>query len=268
VADGDNNRTGPVASSTAMVPQPREGDGGISFARFVPKPPFDDRLVLWRARNSSAAGGFRLLRQRLIERGDPRTLLCTSALPAEGKTTLAVNLAVAFAELGKHRVLITETDFRAPSLGEVFGFKPPRGFAGQLARHRTHPNDPWVVVQIGASQLYVLAADPRCCPHCAAVIAQDAVFCGMCGKAVAKGATATLDAVTFAAAVQRFRSSFDYVIVDAPPVLSGGDVNLIQDATDAIVFAGRKGRSEARDLRRAIDQVAPLPVAAVALLEQ
>ena len=259
MADNGNNRS--------LIPQPPETAGGISFVRFAPRPPFDERLVLWRQQESTTAGSFRLLRQRLIERGDPRLVLCTSAGPSEGKTTLAVNLSLAYAELGKHRVLLIEAAFRGPVLGEVFGFKPPQGFAGQLARHRTHPNDPWVVVQIGTSQLFVLAAEPRCCPHCAALIAEDAQFCGMCGKGVQLGATAALDAVTYAAAVRRFRDAFDYLVVDAPCVLASGDVNLIQDTADAIVFATRKGASEASNLRRAIEQVAPAPVAAVALLE-
>jgi succinoglycan biosynthesis transport protein ExoP len=252
--------------STALVPQ---GDvGGICFVRFAPRPPFDERLVFWGRGESETAASFRLLRQRLIDRGDPHIMLCTSPDRGEGTTTLAINLALAFAELGKYRVLLIEASLRRAALGEVFGFKPPKGFDMQLERHRTHPEDPWVVVQIGHTPLYVLAAEPRCCPHCAAVIAADAAkFCGMCGKEVGDGATSGLDAMTFSSAVQRFRSAFDYLIVDAPPVLSSGEVNLIQDATDAVIFATRKGRSQARNLRRALDQVAPAPVAGVVLIE-
>jgi succinoglycan biosynthesis transport protein ExoP len=225
-------------------------------------------LVFWGRSNSAAAASFRLLRQRLIDRGDPHAVLCTSAGRNEGTTTLAINLALAFAELGKYRVLLIEASFRRPSLGEVFGFKPPKGFAIQLARHRDHPADPWVVVQIGSTPLYILAAEPHCCPHCAAVItAETARFCGMCGKDVGTGTTGQLDAITFATAIQRFRIAFDYLIVDAPPVLSSGEVNLIQDAADAVIFATSKGRSEARNLRRALDQVAPAPVAAVVMLD-
>jgi Mrp family chromosome partitioning ATPase len=254
-----------AASTTALVPH--GGEGEICFVRFAVRPPFDKRLVLWRHRDSESATSYRLLRQRLIERGDPHMLLCTSANPGEGKTTLAANLALAFAELGRHRVLLIEASFRGAALGEVFGFKPPKGFAEQLARHRTRPGEPWVVVQIGTTQLFVMAAEPRCCPHCAAVIDKEARFCGQCGKSVAAGATAALDAVTFATAVRRFRDAFDYLIVDAPAVLSSGDVNLIQDATDGIIFAVRKGRSQARELRRAVEQVSPAPVLAVALID-
>ena len=265
--NGDT-RDGPRGpGSTQLVPR-KDDEGAISFVAFAPEAPYDERLIFWRDGLSERAAAFRLLRQRLIDRGDPRmVLLCTSALRGEGKTTLASNLALAFAELGKHRVLLLETSFRGASVGEVFGFKPPRGFASQMLHHRTQPSDPWVVVQIGNTPLFVMAAEPRCCPSCAAVIADDALFCGMCGNKTEEGTTPPMDAVTFAAAIKQFRHSFHYVIVDAPPVLASGDVNLIQDSADAIVFATRKGQSAARDLRRAIEQVAPAPVAAVALLE-
>jgi polysaccharide biosynthesis transport protein len=253
--------------STALVPQAQDGDGGICFVRFAPRPPFDERLVLWRERDSPRAASFRLLRQRLIDRGDPRTVLCTSAKSGEGKTTLATNLALAFAELGKHRVLLVEATTRAAALGELFGFKPPKGFAVQLARHRTNPNDPWVVVQIGSSPLYILAAEPRVCPHCSALLTPDARFCGMCGKGVSANGHVVLDAVTFSSAVSRFREAFDYLVVDGPAVLTGGDINLIQDACQAIVFATRSGESEMRSLKRAIEQVAPAQPAAVALMD-
>lgn len=262
---GDGQSLVPT-QTTALVPQ-QDGDGGICFVRFSPKPPFDERLVLWRERDSPRAASFRLLRQRLIERGDPRTVLCTSAKAGEGKTTLAANLALAFAELGKHRVLLVEATTRSAALGELFGFKPPKGFAVQLARHRTNPNDPWVVVQIGSSPLYVMAAEPRTCPHCSASIAPEGRFCGMCGKGVPLNGPGGLDAVTFSSAVARFREAFDYLVVDGPAVLAGGDINLIQDACQAIVFATRSGESEMRSLKRAIEQVAPAQPAAVALMD-
>ena len=268
VGNGAEKDRGPNGESTALAVQD-EQEGGVRFVRFAPRPPFDERLVFWGNGDSESAASFRLLRQRLIERGDPRTVLCTSAMRSEGTTKLAINLALAYAELGKYRVLLLEATFRRAALGEIFGFKPPKGFGAQLIRHREHPDDPWVVVQIASTPLYIMAAEPHCCPHCAAIITNEAAkFCGMCGKDVGAAASSKLDAMTFAAATKRFRGAFDYLVVDAPPVLANGEVNLIQDAADAIVFAAQKGRSEARNLRRAIDQLAPAPVAAVALLEQ
>ena len=133
VADiGDKSEMDGDRMSGALVPRGEEG--GIRFVQFAPQPPFDDRLIFWQKRTSDTAAAFRLLRQRLIERGDPRVVLCTSAGRREGKTTLAANLAMAYAELGRHRVLLLEASFRVAALGEVFGFLPPRGFAGSSPR--------------------------------------------------------------------------------------------------------------------------------------
>ena len=260
--NGDNYR----GRTTDLVSRP-EG-AGISFVRFALQPPYDERLVFWERRESETAASFRLLRQRLIDRGDPKIVLCTSATRSEGKTKLAANFALSLAELGKHRVLLLETSVRGAALGEVFGFKPPVGFARQLASHRDHPGESWVVVQIEGIPLYVMAAEPRCCPKCLSVQTEDASFCGQCGnKTDSEAAPPPIDAVTFANAIAQFRESFQYIVVDAPPVLLSGEVNLIQDTVDAIVFATRKGHSAASDLRRAIEQVAPAPVAAVALID-
>jgi Mrp family chromosome partitioning ATPase len=253
-------------ASTALVPRPDEG--AISFVQFSPQPPYDERLVFWERRESETAASFRLLRQRLIERGDPKIILCTSAAKGEGKTTLAANLALSYAELARYRVLLLEASFRGAQLAEMFGFKPPRGFARQLVTHRTNPETAWIVVQIQGMPLYIMAAEPLCCQKCAAVLVEDATFCGMCGSPVEAEAPVPIDAVAFTAAIRQFRESFNYVVIDTPPVLSSGDVNLIQDSVEAILFAARKGKSEGRDLKRAIEQVAPAQVAAVVMLDE
>jgi len=268
VGDNDERRGAARAGSDALAVLPTGNPGAISFVRFAPRAPYDSRLIMMEERGSDAAAAFRLLRQRLVERDDPRSILCTSADRYEGRSTLAANLAMAYAELGKYRVLLIEAGFREASLGEMFGFLPPKGFASQIAVHRLRPQDPWVVVQIGGAPLYVMAAEPRACTKCTRTLAENAKFCPMCGtEAAAARIPSGFDGVSFASTIQRFRESFDYVILDAPPVLGSGEVNLIQDAADAIVFATRKGQTEAQRLRRAIEQVAPAAVAAVALID-
>jgi Mrp family chromosome partitioning ATPase len=76
-----------------------------------------------------------------------------------------------------------------------------------------------------------------------------------------------MDGAGVNAAIASLREVFDYVIIDAPSVLSSGDINVIQDGADAIVFAVRNGVSDDRSLRRAIDQVAPAPLAGVVLFD-
>jgi len=248
-------------ASSALIEQEK----GISFVRFVPRPPFDARLV-FTDQDTKRAAAFRLLRQRLIDRRDVHTVLCTSAHAGEGKTTLAANLALALSESSKYRVLLLEANLRNAALANLFGFDPPKGLRTQIIRHRTNPDDPWVVIQIGPPPLYILAAERRACSRCATPLPDEARFCGKCG-APNTGTVAFLDAAGFADAIQRLRQVFDYIIIDAPPVLAGGDVNLIQDSADAVVMAVRKGRSDERSLRRAVDQISPTPLAAVTMFE-
>jgi Mrp family chromosome partitioning ATPase len=131
----------PVESRSLAV---TDKDGEIFFVKHTMVEPTDARLALVHNRDSARAASYRLLRQRLIEQGDPKVILVTSARNREGKTTSATNLALAYAEQGRSRVLLVEANFRAASLGEVFGFKPPRCFSVQLERHRDRPLDPWV----------------------------------------------------------------------------------------------------------------------------
>jgi Mrp family chromosome partitioning ATPase len=232
---------------------------------FVPQAPFDARLV-FTDRDARRASAFRTLRQRLIDAGNVHSILCTSAHSGEGTTTLASNMALSFAELGRYRVLLVEANFRRASLAALFGFVPPVGLRSQIARHRQHPDEPWAVVQIGPPPLFILAMEPHACPSCAVPLPIWAKFCGECGAKVAVGGALT-DGAGVNAALASLREVFDYVIIDGPSVLSSGDINVIQDSADAIVMASRRGQSDERSLRRAVEQVAPAPLAGVVLLD-
>lgn len=240
--------------------------GEIFFVKHTVTDVIDQRLVLARQRDSARAASFRQLRQRLVEAGDPRVILVTSPRSREGKTISATNLALAYAELGRSRVLIVEANFRSASLGEVFGFKPPRSFSAQLERHRDHPIDPWVVVQVAPIDVHVMAVNPNCCPACSTVLVKGANFCPSCGRPVSNEPP-RLDRTTFASAIRRLKEAFDYVIIDGPSVLESADVNLIQDTADGIVMTARSGHTDARALKRAMDQVSPAPVLGVVLVE-
>jgi len=82
-------------------------------------------LLLHADRESATSEAYRVLRSHIEARsvpGEMGVLLVTSALPGEGKTTTAVNLAAAFAEIGD-RVLLIDGDFRRGHLGEFFGIR-------------------------------------------------------------------------------------------------------------------------------------------------
>jgi len=204
----------------------------------------DPRLVLVTDPDSQRAAAFRVLRHHLLEAGRPQVVVVSSACAGDGKTTAAVNLALALSECGRAKVLLVETHQRRPQLASLFRFVPPWCFAEQLAAHRHQPLLPWGFVDIPQLWLHVAAVNPR--------IEQSQL----------------LDAPAFAIAMERLRlGGYDHIVIDAPPVIGSADVNLIQDAADGTLLVVRGKRTTARELRQAIDQLSPARVLGTVLME-
>ncbi len=204
----------------------------------------DPRLILHLDPDSERAAQFRVLRHHLLEVGRPQVVVVTSAKGGEGKTTAAINLALALAECGRAKVLLVETHLRRPQLASVFRFVPPWCFAEQLAAHRHQPLLPWGLVDIPQLWLHVAAVNPRA------------------------EATQLLDAPAFAIAMERLRlGDYDHIVIDAPPISGTAEVNLLQDASDGVLLVARGRITTARDLRRALDQITTTKVLGTVLLE-
>src|SRR5262249_49402876 len=80
----------------------------------------DPRLVLLTEPDSPRAASFRVLRDRLLDASLPRVVAVSSAAPNDGKTTCAVNLALALAEGPATKVLLVDGNFFDPELGRMF----------------------------------------------------------------------------------------------------------------------------------------------------
>jgi Mrp family chromosome partitioning ATPase len=209
----------------------------------LPEDP-DPRLILIREPDSARAASFRVLRHRLQERGDPRVIAVTSAGRKEGKTTTAVNLALALGECGRARVLLVEANLRQPSLAPLFGFMPPECFTAQMARHKQKPLDGWSVVEVFSQYLHVLAIEPT------------------------DRGRPLLDGPAFSIALEMLsQAGYDYIVIDTPPVLGTADVNLIEDSADGVLFTAWSRLTSSRALRQAIEQLAPAKVLGVTLLD-
>jgi protein-tyrosine kinase len=79
---------------------------------------------------------FRMLKTRVLHTHNgnpPRTLLITSVLPFEGKSTVATNLAVSLAQGIREHVLLVDCDFRNPHIHKLFGLSPQKGLADYLS---------------------------------------------------------------------------------------------------------------------------------------
>ncbi|HEU0029676.1 MAG TPA: CpsD/CapB family tyrosine-protein kinase [Kofleriaceae bacterium] len=210
----------------------------------LPDEQLDRRLALVIDPDCERSAQFRVLRHHLLDLGRPQCVIVSSPQPGDGKTTTALNLALALSECGRAKVLLVETHLRRPQLANIFKFVPPWCFAEQLAAHRHQPMLPWSLIEIPQLWLHVGAVNPR----------------------IEK--TQLLDGPAFAIAIERLRmAGYDHIVVDAPPVLGSADVNLMADAADAVILALRSKRSTTRDLRKSIDQLGGTKVAGTVLLE-
>jgi Mrp family chromosome partitioning ATPase len=204
----------------------------------------DPRLEMVIDPDSERSASYRVLRHHLLDVGRPQCVVVSSPRPGDGKTTTAVNLALALAECGRAKVLLVETHVRRPQLARVFEFVPPWCFAEQLAAHRHQPMLPWSLIEIPQLWLHVAAINPR----------------------IEKNQL--LDGPAFAIAVERLRlGGYDHIVVDAPPVLGSADVNLLADAADAVLLVTRARRTTGRDVKLTIEQIGGEKIAGTVLVE-
>jgi capsular exopolysaccharide synthesis family protein len=96
----------------------------------------DERLVAFHNVNTSAAEQYRRLYVEILRAGhirELRTLLISSAMAGEGKTTVTLNLAITIASsIGEQSVLLVETDFRKPRVQRLLGTHPTCGLTDYL----------------------------------------------------------------------------------------------------------------------------------------
>lgn len=198
-------------------------------------PSLDARLPVAMAPASDAADGFRLLEYRLRHEGDARVIAVTSPERGEGKTTCAVNLAMAQAEHGDRHVLLVDVHFHSPALCELLGFEAPSCFAEQM--HAGPPLYHWQAVAAFFSNLHVLAVNP----------------------ATAK--PPVLNGAAMRATVELLRQSrYDSIVLDCPPTLDSADMNVIADCVDGILLTSLAKRTRRGSLSRAAEILAPASV--------
>jgi receptor protein-tyrosine kinase len=157
--------------------------------------------VLDRACSSRAIEDLRQLRtnlQFLSVDDPPKVILVSSALPSEGKTTLAINLAVAMAEVGQW-VALVEADLRRPRVIRYLGLVSGAGLANVLAGTADFDD---VVQTYGKPGMSVLAAGPTP-PNPGELLAS----------------------AHMAALLDKLRGSHDFVFIDAPPLLPVADAS-------------------------------------------
>lgn len=159
----------------------------------------------------------------------PASLVVTSSKHGEGKSTVALGLAHAFAEAGD-RVLLIDGDMRDPKLHTITGASNSRGFSGVLA---------------GKTQLAEAVARP-------AGIGIDLLPAGPRPESPA----ALLSPVRVKSVLDAARQSYDRVIIDTPHVNSYADATRLASAADGTVFVLRNDGVGKHDAELALGHLA------------
>lgn len=203
----------------------------------------DPDLVMWNRRDTPLAERYRHLRLRLDEgahgSAGRQLVVITSAIPGEGKTTTAVNLALAHAEIPNRVTLLVDADLRRPSLTRYVARKPRLGLADVL-EGAAQLDD--VLIAMAGSRLWVLpAGTPRQTP------------------------TALLQTETFASLITELRSRFDRIVIDTPPTLAFADAAIVAPHGDGALLVVRAGTTTKPLIQRARGSLAGSCVLGVVL---
>ncbi|MHC5851645.1 GumC family protein [Nostoc sp.] len=144
-----------------------------------------------------------------------KTIVVTSAVPKEGKSTVSANLATAIAQLGR-QVLLIDADMRVPSQHHLWQLTNAVGLSEVLVGQAEFD----IAVSKVMDNLDVLTAGVR-----------------------PPNPLALLDSKRMASLIENFSSqyNYDFVIIDAPPLLLAADALTLSQMTDGILLVARPG---------------------------
>jgi protein-tyrosine kinase len=185
---------------------------------------------------SAAAEQYRVLRYRLemLARSGVKSLAFTSARSGEGKTTTAVNAALALGRGGRNKVVLVDADLRRPSVHTVLGLRAREGLCDVVAGRSTLGGCLW---RFGSDELYVLPAGN-----------------------VPDDLSTTLYDPRLGEVMSELKARFDFVVLDVPPVLPLADVPTLCRDLDGVVLVVRANSTPREWVGAAVDALYGVPV--------
>jgi capsular exopolysaccharide synthesis family protein len=165
----------------------------------------------------------------------PQMVLVTSSLPGEGKTTLAINLALAMSQHG--RTCIVEADLRKAGVSSTFGLRPVYGLSDVLTG--IVPIEEALLSVPSIPELTILPSGP------------------VSTRFELVGSEAMREAISY------LRKSFTFVVIDSPPVLPYADARVLSTLVDGVVLVGRSGITTREAIQRSMTLLSEIHAAPI-----
>jgi capsular exopolysaccharide synthesis family protein len=156
-----------------------------------------------------------------------KVVMVTSAVVGEGKTLTSANLALTLSESYQKRVLLIDADFRRPSLHVLFSIEPHGGFSAGL----TSDAQPVRAAQLSTFLSVLPGGQPTSDP------------------------IAALTSDRMRQLIAEARDTFDWVILDTPPIALLSDASLVASITDGALIVVKAGSTSSDLVERAVQAV-------------
>jgi len=213
--------------SLAVVPQFTGSNGHANKRGLLQGPAANGHemrieLVAQHLPKSQMSEAFRALRTSiLLSRADhpPQVILVTSALPREGKTTAAANLAVTLAQLGDSTVIV-DADLRKPGIGRLLNLGGGKyaGLSSYLA---------------GVSSLDLVCVPHPTIPNLVAIPTGP----------IPPNPADLLSSYKLADGIAELRTKFKFIVIDSPPVMAATDAVILSVQADGVLLVVRSGET-------------------------
>jgi capsular exopolysaccharide synthesis family protein len=161
----------------------------------------------------------------------PKTILVTSATGAEGKSTLAMNLAAAYSQIGK--TLLLEVDLRKPSVAKNLEIQSRQGLTDLLAGTVNFAD---VIFNPTDNKLFNIMP---------------------CGT-IPHNPIELLSSDKFTKALQSLKTHFDHIILDGPPTLPVSDACILGNKVDGVIVAVKAEDTRIKVAKEAVTRLKKL----------
>ncbi len=197
-----------------------------------------NRIVAHRTR-SPEADAFRILRSQVLQtmtKAGFKTLAITSPNYGDGKTTIALNLAISIAQDLKQTVLLVDLDLRKPSIHRYLGIESDYGLTDYLAGQA---DIPYCLQRLPFERLSVLPAGN-----------------------MTEHSSEILGSPQMAALADELKNRYPdrLMIYDMPPILAQDDPLAFLPHVDAVLLIARDGVTRTEDIKRSLDILEPANV--------